>query len=292
MPEPYSPLRYPGGKAKLANFLISVLSANGLRQPNYIEPYAGGAGAALRLLAEEYVSTITINDADPRISCFWQAITRRNDVFVDMLENTPATLDEWHRQRQIYEKRDLRKILDLGFATFFLNRTSRSGIVHNAGPIGGYDQRGNYQIDARYNRDELRRRIQRIGSFSDRIFVSCKDGLGLLKNINRSRLKASRSFVYIDPPYYAKGSELYLNQFTSAQHSELAEYLGQRLNFPWIMTYDNVPQIRRLYKGLSRLRFNLSYSAYERRQGEELLIYPKYVTVPHKAVAALPAMAS
>src|SRR5579863_5251945 len=111
MPEHYSPLRYPGGKSKLAEFLIRVINANGLRRPHYVEAYAGGAGAALRLLFEEYVSTITINDADPRIRCFWEAVTKQNDKFIELLRRVPISMAEWTRQRRIYERADTRNTL-------------------------------------------------------------------------------------------------------------------------------------------------------------------------------------
>lgn len=290
MPEPYSPLRYPGGKAKLTDFLVAVLKCNGLREPHYVEPYAGGAGAALRLLFEEYVETITINDADPRIRCFWQAVTRYNDAFLGLLERIDATIEEWRHQRAIYEKRDLRKVLELGFATFFLNRTTRSGIIHNGGPIGGYDQTGNFKIDARFNRTQLIRRIQRIGAYSDRISTSGVDGLALLKKINHSHVKAKRTFVYLDPPYYAKGPELYLNRFSHDQHAQLAAYLNTAKNFPWILTYDNVSPIRDLYLRFSQVCFSLSYSAHTRRKGHELLIHPDSVVIPTEARRAFPAV--
>lgn len=290
MAEPYSPLRYPGGKAKLTDFLIAVLKCNSLREPHYIEPYAGGAGAALRLLFEEYVEGITINDADPRICCFWQAVTQYNDLFLQMLDHVEVTVKEWRRQRMIYEKRDLRKVLELGFATFFLNRTTRSGIVHNGGPIGGYDQAGNFKIDARFNRAQLSRRVRRIGCYSERITISGEDGLSLLKRINRSYAKAKRTFVYLDPPYYAKGPELYLNRLTHAQHAQLAAYLNTPKNFPWILTYDDVPDIRDLYLRFAQMRFTLGYSAHTRRKGRELLIHPESVVIPTEAKRVLPAV--
>lgn len=291
MSEPYSPLRYPGGKAKLSNFLIEVLKANGLKEPHYVEPYAGGAGAALRLLFEEYVEAITINDADPRVRCFWWAVTKKNDEFLSMLEDVEVSVEEWRRQREIYEKRNLRRVLELGFATFFLNRTTRSGIIHNGGPIGGFDQTGNYLIDARFNRAQLARRIQRIGFYADRIDVSGDDGLLLLRKIDLNAENAERTFVYLDPPYYVKGAELYLNRFTHDQHRILAQYLSTPKAFPWIMTYDNVSPIRELYSKFPRFSFNLSYSAYERRAGEELLIHPPSVRVTQEAKQALPAVA-
>lgn len=291
MTEPYSPLRYPGGKAKLADFLIKVIKGNDLLQPHYIEPYAGGAGAALRLLFEEYVEAITINDADPRIRCFWQAITLHNDAFLGLLHDVNVTVEEWYKQRAIYDKRDLRKVLELGFATFFLNRTSRSGIIHNGGPIGGFDQTGNYLIDARFNREQLTRRIQRIGIYSDRIFVSGDDGLVLLKKLNKHHMRTSATFVYLDPPYYAKGPELYMNRFSDDQHSKLAAYLKTRKNFQWMMTYDDVEAIRDLYAGFPQFSFSLQYSASDHRKGQELLIYPESVQVSSEAKNVLPYVA-
>ena len=292
MAEYYSPLRYPGGKARLSSFLIEVVKENGIVGAHYIEPYAGGAGAALRLLFEEFVESITINDADPRIRCFWQAATQHSERFLSMIYSVPVTVDEWRRQREIYERRDLRAVFDLGFATFFLNRTTRSGIVHNGGPIGGYNQSGPYKIDARFNRSELGRRICRLVAYSDRIEISDVDGLVLLKELNRRRKAAATAFVYIDPPYYSKGDELYLNCLSHAEHAALALYLRSTKRFSWLMTYDDVPQIRELYSGLPQLPFSLSYSVYNRRRGKELLIHPQTLRVPRRALSALPSIAA
>lgn len=291
MPEPYSPLRYPGGKAKLADFLISVINHNELSEPHYVEPYAGGAGAALRLLFEEHVSSITINDADPRINSFWLAVTKHNAAFIELLLDAKVELREWKRQREIYEKRDLRKILELGFATFFLNRTARSGIIHNGGPIGGHGQKGKYKINARFNKINLARRIQRIGMYSDRIHISSDDGLSLLKKLNQCHAKSKQTFVYLDPPYYAKGPELYLNRFNHRQHQLLASYLSSPKNFPWIMTYDDVDAIRKLYTLFPQFNFNLQYSVTTARKGTELLIHPSSVLIPEESKNWLPAIA-
>jgi len=179
--EHYSPLRYPGGKARLARFLAAILHRNGHVRSEYVEPYAGGAGIALQLLFEEYVDRVVINDADPRMHSFWWAVTRRTREFIELVRATPVTVDAWHQQREIYATCDPETPLRLGFATFFLNRTTRSGIIHNGGPIGGYDQTGNYKIDARYNSKALVRRIVRIGAHADRIETKGEDGQDLLK---------------------------------------------------------------------------------------------------------------
>lgn len=288
MAEHYSPLRYPGGKGKLARFLSAVLQRNGHARPAYVEPYAGGAGVALQLLFEEYVEHVVINDADPRVHSFWWAIARRTREFVNLLSTTPVSVEEWRRQREIYTQCDVGRPLRLGFATFFLNRTTRSGIVHNGGPIGGYDQTGNYRIDARYNSTDLTRRIVRIGAFADRIEVKGEDGLALLEELAKDRERARSTFVYLDPPYYSKGRELYMNHFTRSQHESLAAFLRDDPGFSWLLTYDDVGEIRRLYKGLPLSNFSLSYTAYQRRQGSELLIHPPGVRVTAQERKAFP----
>jgi DNA adenine methylase len=287
MSEPYSPLRYPGGKAKLSPLLIQVLTDNKIIEPHYIEPYAGGAGAALRLLFEEYVESITINDADFRIRCFWEAVTAYTEQFLDLLAKTKVTITEWYRQRAIYEGGNVENPIELGFATFYLNRTTRSGIIHNGGPIGGYEQKGKYKVDARYNREQLARRVYRIGAYSDRIHVSGMDGLDCLKKISNKSVE-NRTFIYLDPPYYTKAATLYLNRFTHFQHEQLAEYLLSTNRLPWVLTYDNVDAIKRLYLSLPQIQFSLAYSAYRYREGKEVLIYPKSIQMSSDALQALP----
>ncbi|MGH7242362.1 MAG: DNA adenine methylase [Phycisphaerales bacterium] len=281
-----SPLRYPGGKGRLAPFLIEVLKANGLKRPHYVEPYAGGAGAALHLLFDEYVETITINDADDCIRCMWFAITHHNERFLEAIQNVPVSIRQWTKQRRIYKARDTSKPFELGFATFFLNRTSRSGIVRDGGPIGGHDQTGRFLVDARFYRDSLCERIERIGRYRHRILVTNRDGLSLLRQLNRRR-HAIPTFAFIDPPYFVKGAQLYMNAFKPEQHEALAGFLTAPVGFSWVMTYDNVPAIRKLYSGMNTTAFDLSYSAFERRAGEELLIYPDEVAISRHARKAL-----
>lgn len=280
MAELYSPLRYPGGKARLAPLLLHFIESLKLDVPRYVEPYAGGAGAALQLLIEEFVESIWINDADPRIWAFWKCILEYPEDLVRRIESVDLTVREWRRQKSIYEAGDAGPLLDLGFSVFFLNRTTRSGILHNGGPIGGYEQTGPYKIDARFNRDGLIRRILRIAAYADRIRLSNLDGMEVLQSIDADPVEAGRTIAYIDPPYYDKGADLYMNNFDHKQHRALAEYLSGDRRFKWLATYDNVFDIGHLYRKFKTYTFNLSYSAYERREGQEVLILQKGTPIP------------
>jgi DNA adenine methylase len=262
-----TPLRYPGGKTRLAGFLEYVLDRPYWRRATYVEPYAGGAGAALSLLHSGVVGRIVINDLDPCIYAFWKSAVHSSPHLLRMLERTPLTVGEWGRQREIYRTRDVTNPVELGFATFYLNRTNRSGVM-NAGVIGGKAQHGTYKIDARYNKAELRDRLQWIGENAERIAVANRDGLDVI----RKYVVAKKSFCYIDPPYYEKGSFLYLNSFSDEHHSELAVVLREARAARWVLTYDDVPEIRRLYRGLFQGTFDLPYSAHSATKTKERMV--------------------
>lgn len=289
MPTAFSPLRYPGGKQVLSSLLAHLVRLNGANEGVYVEPYAGGAGAALSLLFGEHVERIVINDADPSIAAMWRAMLSQTKAFIELINTTPLNIREWKRQRETYQKcNGRRSCLKVGFATFYLNRCNRSGIIASGGPIGGMDQSGTWKIDARFNREELSRRVQKIALFRDRIELYNLDAIELLNRHVKKIRTAKPVFVYLDPPYYVKGSNLYLNYYKPADHAKLATYLKAKSQFHWVLSYDNAPEIRTLYKPLRTLRFDLDYSARERSKGKELLILKDGVKVPEAWKTRIP----
>jgi len=256
-----SPLRYPGGKAPLAGFFESAIGALGLNKPTYIEPYAGGAGAGLELLLKGVVGKVVINDLDPAIHACWKAIVKDSEAFLKLLDRTPLTVGEWKRQREIYRRRHDPNIdpLVLGFATFFLNRTSRSGVL-GAGVIGGFAQAGEYKINARYDKKVLRARIETLAELGGKIRVTNQDGVARL----REYLPKDNVFAYVDPPYVAKGSSLYMSAFEEEDHIALALVLNGFANTNWVLTYDMAELVRKLYRTREVSEFQLLYSAHLR----------------------------
>lgn len=262
-----SPLRYPGGKATLAGFFESTIKALGLDKPTYIEPYAGGAGAGLELLLKDVVGMVVINDLDPAIHACWKAMVKDSDEFLRLLKRTPLTIEEWKNQREIYRRRHDADVdpLALGFATFYLNRTSRSGVL-GAGVIGGFAQAGSYKIDDRFDKDVLRGRIEKLAELSGKIRVTKQDGAARL----REYLPKENVFAYVDPPYVEKGSSLYNTAFKEDDHRELAKVLNGHANMNWVLTYDIADLIKSLYKAREVSEFRLLYSAYLRGTKDEL----------------------
>jgi len=264
-----SPLRYPGGKAPLSGFFESVIKALGLSEPTYVEPYAGGAGAGLDLLYRGVVGRVVINDFDYSVYSLWDAMLNRNAEFLDRFDEVPLTVDEWLRQREVYRRRDEPGIdkLDLGFATFYLNRTNRSGVLRG-GMIGGLKQQGEYKLDARFNKETLRKRIEAVGKYRSRISVTHQDGVRRL----RDWLPKENVFAYVDPPYYEKGSALYLNSFNDEQHRSLARWLNALADANWVLTYDVADFIKELYVDRVSREFSLHYSANRREVASEFMV--------------------
>lgn len=279
MAHTHSPLRYPGGKSCLYPLITAILRENSLKCPHYAEPYAGGASLALALLFGGQVSDIHLNDVDPGIWSFWNSVLNDTDALTALIETTPITVVEWRKQREIYKAGDFAASLKLGFATFFLNRTNRSGIIGTAGVIGGLAQDGNYKIDCRFNREELMRRINRIRKYRSQIHLTRDDALEFLER--GADIFPKRTFFAIDPPYFAKGSSLYTSFYSPSDHADVAKAI-LALPRPWILTYDAADEISSLYRDRPQFLFDIKYSLQTKRIGTELMIASNGLLVPEE----------
>lgn len=264
----YSPLRYPGGKSKISD-LVKLIIQKADVDGTYIEPFAGGAGVALYLLLNNIVNDIVINDYDKAIYSFWRAIKEDGEKFIDLIDSTPITIDEWKKQKEVYSNSKSYS-LELGFAAFFLNRTNRSGIL-TAGPIGGYEQKGAYKIDVRFNKETLIKKIQEIIKRKNSIHIYNKDIRSFITSVIPKY--EDNSFVYLDPPYYNKGQQLYKNFLTHDDHAQIANLIFENIRCPWIVSYDNVEDIARLYDNYCTKQFEVNYSAANTGKSSELMIF-------------------
>jgi DNA adenine methylase len=277
-----SPLRYPGGKAFLLDYLSQVISFNNPIE-TYIEPFAGGAGAALGLLVKKWVSRIILNEVDDFLYYFWQAVIHRTEELVSMIERTPVDLGHWKRMRSILTETSQEKktsFVQKGFAAFYLNRCNRSGILM-AGPIGGYSQKGVWRIDARFNKGPLIERIRRIATYGRNIEIYNSDAVFFLSNIiPKMTLSSQKTLIYLDPPYFDKGPTLYRRAYSERDHIELRDLLRRTTNFRWVLSYDDVPFIHRLYDGTKKKGINVNHFAYRAKIGKELLISSDNCKIP------------
>lgn len=271
-----SPLRYPGGKLKVADYVKRLFEANDLMDGTYIEPYAGGASVALTLLFSEYVARIIINDIDRSIYAFWHSVLEQTDDLCRLIADTPVTMEVWVAQREVQAHKNDADLLELGFSTFFLNRTNRSGIL-SGGVIGGKNQDGSFKIDARYNKEDLIERVVSIAEYKDRIELTSIDAVELLNQQKQDNIE--KTLCYLDPPYYVKGRDLYLNYYNDDNHRAIAEAI-RKYKGKWIISYDAVEFIKELYKDYRQKEYCLSYSAGNPAKGKEIMIYSNELEVP------------
>jgi DNA adenine methylase len=267
----FTPLRYPGGKGKFAPYIADLMCRNDLTNGHYLEPYAGGAAVALDLLFNGIAKHVHINDYDPAIYDFWVSVTKHPDEILKLLHDTPVNIDEWYRWRFVLNSRDNHTLIERGFATLFINRTNRSGIL-KAGVIGGKAQTGNYKLDSRFKKDVLSDRIKKIAENSSGISIYNEDALTLLRRAKK--LLPAKSLIYLDPPYYLKGQGLYRNYYEHEDHENIAALIqSQSFNRHWVLSYDNTKEIKQMYRLSKTFAYNLNYSAQTNYVGSEVMFF-------------------
>ena len=273
----YSPLRYPGGKGKLASFMEYMIDQLDHRGGTYIEPFAGGAGIAIELLQRNVVSKIVINDYDKGIWSFWKAILTETNRFVEAIRTVPLNIEEWSKQRNICLNQKHKYSFELGFATFYMNRTNRSGII-KGGIIGGQEQSGRWKMNVRFNREDLAKRIQEIAVRKDDIKLYNKDIKSFI--IKYVPLYEDNALIYFDPPYFNKGKQLYMNFFRFKDHKRIESIIRENVNCDWIITYDVAPEIESIYVAYSMSLYDLNYSVSEKYKASELMIFKDGIEIP------------
>ncbi|WP_330948910.1 DNA adenine methylase [Virgibacillus sp. MG-45] len=266
----YSPLRYPGGKNKTYSYIKHLVDINDIS--TYIEPFAGGSAVALRLLINNDVKNIIINDFDRSVYVFWKVLVNNPEELINRITNTDITMDEWYKQKEIQLNTSKADDVSLAFSTLFLNRTNRSGII-KAGVIGGKNQNGHYKMDCRFNKQEIINRIRLISSFSKRIKVTNMDAIDFIDyEIRHTR----KSLTFFDPPYYHKGPDLYTNFYSHEDHVKLSKVIKQQMkNRYWILTYDIAEEIEKLYHQYEYNKYYLNYSIAKPTKGQEFIFFSR-----------------
>lgn len=264
-----SPLRYPGGKYKIYDKVKNLIEINELGDRSYVEPFAGGFGIGLGLLRDNIVQTAILNDFDPHIYNFWHTILYHSDDFLQLMTDTPITIEEREHQKEVYEDDNADQVRD-GFATFFLNRVNFSGVI-TGGPIGGFAQSGTYKLDCRFNKDEIKNKLKQIALLGDRIELYNYDASELITHNLQGRIQDC--FFNIDPPYVEKGHRLYTNFFKEDDHRNFERTISGYLDDSyWIVTYDDCELIRDIYKNYYMVGYDILHNAGGSVKGKEVVI--------------------
>lgn len=265
-----TPLRYPGGKSKIYNRIVSILEKNfDHTNITYVELFAGGAGVALKLLYHKKVKIIHLNDADYSIYILWKMILEKNKELKEKIQNAVFTIEEWNKQKNIFEQFKKNKIvndLDLAYSVLYLNRCNYSGII-TGGVMGGLQQNGTYKMNARFNQKKLCNQLSWIYQQRKNIKITNEDAKVILQQLHNRNM-----FVYLDPPYVLNGKRLYFKYFQEIDHILLQQAVS-KLNCKWIMTYDNVDVIKQLYSDFYQSDLDIQYTMNTKKKITEIMIY-------------------
>jgi len=277
-----TPLRYPGGKQKIAPFVLEVMEENNLIGGHYAEPYAGGAGVAIELLLSGMVAHIHLNDSWVPLHAFWRSVIYRTEEFCRRIKDTALTVKEWLRQKEILSRPWEFDQIDLGFSMFYLNRCNRSGIIYQAGLIGGLKQNGKWRMNARFPRKDLIQRVETIAAKRSAITLKNWDAERFITD--HIATLPQQSLVYCDPPYFHKAERLYPNHYEVKDHERIASIIQARIQTPWLISYDCTPDILRYYSERRTFSYHLQYNAAKVYKGKELIVISDRLRLPIQSV--------
>lgn len=228
MTEINSPFRYPGGKFYARKLILKHIPPHNL----YIEPFAGGASI---FFAKPKTTYNWLNDADEELINVYLHIRDHVEELIKFLDGVPAT-----KELHGYYKNEFNPQNDLERAGrwYYLNRTSYSGIMKSANCYWGYGPKYSMRPENwphHLNRTSKKLQGVRITNWDfERTIEEAKDG----------------SFLFVDPPYFNADQDKFYNvSFSKEDHFRLAQLLKQHKDrIKFLITYDNSPEIRDLYK--------------------------------------------
>jgi len=276
-----SPLRYPGSKKKLVFYLYEIIRYNKLNPNVLVEPFVGGGNIALHFLLNGIVNKAIIADKDKLIYSVWNVLFSNPDYLIDFIKKVKVNLNNFYRYKEMARNFENYEEEKLAEACIYLNRTSFSGIMTDeVGPLGGKDQQSQYKIDCRFSRKTLIQRIKYISTFRRNVIVlpfDWKDTIKYAEDWVRHKKRLNRLFFYFDPPFFNKAHDLYRCYFSKEEHRQLYEEIIC-LNYDWVLSYDNVPEIRELYSHNKYVTMHIempySINSHAQRIERELIITP------------------
>lgn len=271
-----SPLRYPGGKVRLHRTLSSLFAQQTnprLEIEVWIEPFAGGAGAGLKMLHNHSIEQLVLVEKNPAIASFWHHVIHDGEALARRVQTARPTLALFNWARGVLLDTETgtgdHPSDDTAFAAFIVNRLSRSGMITSrVGPIGGKTQEGGWQIGARFNRQELAARINRVYQMRHAITIIEGDAVDVINELRGSGIE-DEVMLFVDPPYIVEGPGLY--QHGTLSHAALAHAL-RNCPAPWLLTYDNHRSVPELYPGHRLIEYAIPHTANQQRIGAELAV--------------------
>ncbi len=278
-----SPLRYPGGKARMAGWLSAMvdLQVGWLDADVLVEPFAGGLGAGLALLDQRMVSEVWFCEANDALRALWQAILDDlEEVAGRVAKLGTVTLRDYDAAVDLIGHPGEATQIDVAVAALLVNRCSRSGMVSpRVGPIGGRHQQGRWKINDRFDPAGIAARLRLLAPLTGRMRLLGEDGIECIEQLDGEAGVEDEVMLFVDPPYLGQGQRLYRHGGDENMHHRLAEAL-RSTPARWALTYDDHPAAFELYEGFRKGRYSWRQTANRARSDAELLIVSDSLVVP------------
>jgi DNA adenine methylase len=259
-----TPLRYPGGKSRVAKDFIPRFP-NDIKE--YREPFVGGASVAL-LFTQKYPDVpVWINDKYTYLYNFWVQLQKRGDDLSEALREYKIDHSSEDKAKELFKasKENIKtEEDDFERACLFwiLNKCSYSGLTENS------------SFSATASRQNFTTR-----GASGLKFISSLIQDWKITNLDYSEVMSAPgdgTFIYLDPPYqigvYLYGSNAELHK--SFNHEEFVKAC-EDCKHDWFVTYNNSDTLKEAYSNFHQEEFKITYGMKHRpdnKMKKELLV--------------------
>lgn len=237
-----SPLRYPGGKARLAKKILAMAPEG---YSEYREPFLGGGSVLFAVHSLKPDIAKKAGDSFQPLYNFWHMCkTEPKELYHQVWVGKQIIIGKslWEKCRKwVFDtSTDIRDV-DRAAAYFMLNRITFSGLTLS----GGYSKEAH----------ETR--------FRDTHIARLKDANQVLQNVDLRHSDytellhepGDNVWIYLDPPYDIKSDNLYGNAGASHKgfdHVKFAEEC-KKCKHKWLITYNDNQKIRDLYSSWANI---------------------------------------
>jgi DNA adenine methylase len=220
-------------------------------------------------------ASVWINDLDPGMFAVWSSVVYHRQQLEQLVAAFNPTVDAFYRLKECDGNLTGDMAVDAA-NKIALHRMSVSGFGAMAGgPIGGRSQQSGYTVGCRWSPASIITAIRRaysiLAPFRQRLRIT---------NLHFRELIAGACdnvLIYLDPPYYVKGGQLYAHNMSHDEHVELASLLRET-PADWRLSYDDCKEIRDLYSWADfqelEIRYTNAVTDKKRPKNRELLVFP------------------
>lgn len=255
-----SPLRYPGGKARMVKKILERAPAG---YQEYREPFLGGGSVLFAVRSEDMNRYCQVSDIFSELMTFWWQCKFHSSYMI-------KTINDWKQQypdgRELHKncKKQVTLAKDRGTAFFILNRISFSGLTMS----GGYSKAS---YEGRFNQSHISR-IKDADSVLENVELRFVGYEALLHEPGKD------VWLFMDPPYDIKSDNLYGNKGNTHKGFDHVKFADECKKSPhkWLITYNDNENIRKLFSWANIQEIDVTYNMNSNNKKKKELFITNY----------------